>query len=374
MNKLFIAQLIDVLNRIAMQSKSKTVDLASKANATRVFKTLYKIGTDIYGYNFAKKLLEAKITDADDLKQLLISDDFRQKMMEDRQGAFLIKKIKLPTKAEIGKEMKAIYDKYKDQMSDDPDDVDDPLHTYAVRTQFSDGPVVFVDGIKSEAGRKEIRKWYAWLHKINYFQVRECSFEYWLKHPEVQSSTDHYQYQNDDLYKHEDNIAAEENLVENVNESFFDDGGRRFNKRRMIDDMASKRYNKYGRFDDLEDDFDDLDDDFEDIYNRNNTDDFYDDLEDDKEQDIFESSENETFAKGDMVRKINGNSQGFIIIDVLESEADIESAKRKRNYRRMLPKDFEVSENNPALAVMTVKGPKGGLNYIYPAIDFKHIE
>ena len=75
-----------------------------------------------------------------------------------------------------------------------------------------------------------------------------------------------------------------------------------------------------------------------------------------------------------MVQKINSkNKQGFIVIDVLESEADIESAKKKRNYRRMLPKGFEISEENPALAVMTVKGHKGGLNYIYPAADFKHI-
>lgn len=363
MNKLFTAQLIDVLNRIAMQSKSKRIDITSKANTTRVFKALYKIGTDIYGYNFAKRLSDAKITDGEDLKLLLSSDDFREKMMADRQGAFLVKKIKLPTKAELGKEMKAIYDKYKDQMSDNPDDVDDPLHTYAVRTQFGDGPVVFVDGIKSDAGRKEIRRWYAWMYKVNYFQVRECSFEYWLKHPESQNSTDNYEYQNDDLYKAEDEMMADEGLTESVkfvNESFDDDNfRRRGGRRRMIDDMSTKRFNKYHKFDDLEDDI--LSDEYDDFFNN------YDEADD------LDEAVSAEFKKGDMVRKINGNGQGFIVIDVLESEADIESAKRKRNYRRMLPKDFEVSENNPALAVMTVKGPRGGINYIYLASDFEHI-
>ena len=151
MNKLFTAQLIDVLNRIAMQSKSKRIDITSKANTTRVFKALYKIGTDIYGYNFAKRLSDAKITDGEDLKLLLSSDDFREKMMADRQGAFLIKKIKLPTKAAIAQEMKVLRDKYKNQISTDENDVDDPIHTYAVRTNpYGLAPDLFFDAIKCE--------------------------------------------------------------------------------------------------------------------------------------------------------------------------------------------------------------------------------
>lgn len=378
MRKIFIVQLIDTLNRIAHNSTSKMVDLSSKAGITRTFKALYKLGTDVYGYDFAKKLSDAKITDGDDLKELLMSDDFKAAMQADRQGMFLIKKIKFPTKAAIAQEMKEIHNKYKNQMSDNADDVEDPLHTYAIRTQFGDGPVVFVEGIKSEQGRREVRKWYAWVNKVNYFQVRECSFEYWLKHPETQDATDKYEYQNDDLYKAEDKMAMDEELIESiksVNESFDDDNfRRRGSKRRMMDNMASKRFNKYHKFDDLEDDFDEFDDfeDFEDMYNRNDTDNFYGDL-DDEDQDIFESSENETFAKGDMVEKVNGSGQGFIVIDVLESEADVDAAKRKRRYRTMLPKGFEISNETPALAVMTMKGERGGLNFIYPAIDFKHI-
>lgn len=381
MGKLFIAQLIDILNRISMKSNNGNVNLNTKANITKTFKLVYKLGTDVYGYNFAKKLSDYKIFDGNELKELLMSPDFIEILKSDKIGMFLIKKIKLPSKAEIAKEMKEVYNKYKDQMSKDPDDVDDPLHTYAIRTQFGDGPVVFVEGIKSEEGRREVRKWYAWMYKVNYFQVRECSFEHWVKHPETQEATDKYEYQNDDLYKAEDKMAMDEELIESinsVNESFDDDNfRRRGGKRRMMDNMVSKRFNKYRKFDDFEDNFDDLEDDFddfEDIYNRNNTDDFYGDLDDDKEQDIFESSENVSFAKGDMVEKINGNGQGFIVIDVLESDAEIEAAKRKRRYRTVLPKDFEISSENPALALMSIKGPRGGLNFIYAASDFKHVE
>ena len=364
MNKLFTAQLIDVLNRIAMQSKSKRIDITSKANTTRVFKALYKIGTDIYGYNFAKRLSDAKITDGEDLKLLLSSDDFREKMMADRQGAFLIKKIKLPTKAAIAQEMKVLRDKYKNQISTDENDVDDPIHTYAVRTNpYGLAPDLFVDGIKSEEGRREVRRLYAWMYKVNYFKVRECSFEWYLKHKKVDNDNSDIEYDDDDLYRYEDKMMADEGLIESVksvNESFDDDNfRRRGGRRRMIDDMSTKRFNKYHKFDDLEDDI--LSDEYDDFFNN------YDEADD------LDEAISAEFKKGDMVRKINGNGQGFIVIDVLESEADIESAKRKRNYRRILPKDFEVSENNPALAVMTVKGPKGGMNYIYPASDFEHI-
>lgn len=368
MSKLFVTQIIDILNRIAMQSKSKMVDISNKSAIARTFRLFYKIGNDVYGFNFIKKLGDAKIKDAEDFNELLISDDFKDALMADRQGMFLIKKIKFQTKTELAKEMKAIQKKYNNQMSEDINDVDDPEHTYAIRTNpYGLGPDVFVEGVKTEEGRREIRKWYAWFYKVNYFKVRECSVEWYLKHKKVDSDNSDIEYNDDDLYKYEDKMAMDEGLIESinsVNESFDDDGfRRRGGKRRMIDDMNSRRFNKYRRFDDLED-YDEFDD-FDDLYG---------DLDDDIDQDIFEASENITFAKGDMVQKINSkNEQGFIVIDVLESEADIESAKKKRNYRRMLPKGFEISEDNPALAVMTMKGHRGGLNYIYPAADFEHI-
>lgn len=376
MNKIFVVQLIDTLNRIAMTSKSKTIDLNSKANAAKIFRTLYRLGIDIYGYDFANRLSKAKITDGEDLKQLILSDEFKNELMNDRQGMFLIKRIKLPTKAAIAQEMKVLRDKYKNQISTDENDVDDPIHTYAVRTNpYGLAPDLFVDGVKSEEGRREVRRLYAWMYKVNYFKVRECSFEWYLKHKKVDGDDSDIEYNDDDLYRYEDKMSMDENLIESintVNESFNDKFGYRGGKRRMIDNMSTKRFNKYHKFDDLEDDFDEFDD-FEDMYNRNDTDDFYGNLDDDIEQDVFESSENETFVKGDMVEKVNGSKQGFIVIDVLESDADIDAAKRKRRYRTIFPKGFEVSSETPALAVMTMKGEKGGLNFIYPASEFVHI-
>ena len=357
MTKLFIAQLCDILNRLTVRKTNNVIDLSTKTAATKTFKLFYNLGNELFGYKFMQKLSELKIKDANDFKDLLNSDEVREMMMNDRQGMFIIKKIKFPTKAEVAKEMKAIYDKYKNNMSKNPDDVDDPIHTYAIRTQFGDGPVVFVDGVKSEEGRKEVRRWYAWFHKINYFQVRECSYDYWLKHPETQESTDRYEYQNDDLYAAEDKMAMDES----VNESFNDEmRPRRHSRRHMMDDMKTKRFTKYRKFDDFEDDdFDEFDNDI---------------FDDDFEDDIFESNDREVFTKGDMVQLANSkNDQGYIVIDVLESDTDVENAKKKRNYRKVLPKNFEISSETPALAVMTVKGERGGLNYIYPASDFKHI-
>lgn len=361
MNKIFVVQLIDTLNRIAMTSKSKTIDLNSKANAAKIFRTLYRLGIDIYGYDFANRLSKAKITDGEDLKQLILSDEFKNELMNDRQGMFLIKRIKLPTKAAIAQEMKVLRDKYKNQISTDENDVDDPIHTYAVRTNpYGLAPDLFVDGVKSEEGRREVRRLYAWMYKVNYFKVRECSFEWYLKHKKVDSDDSDIEYNDDDLYRYEDKISVDENLIESintVNESFDDKFRYRGGKRRMMDDMSSKRFNKYKKLDD----FDDFDDNFDD------------DLDFDTNINEFESNENETFARGDMVEKVNGSKQGFIVIDVLESDADIEAAKRKRRYRTIFPKGFEVSSETPALAVMTMKGERGGLNFIYPATDFKHV-
>jgi hypothetical protein len=71
----------------------------------------------------------------------------------------------------------------------DAADVDDAEHTYAIRTKFGNGPVIFVKGVKSDNGRHDVRKWYAWAHGINYFEVRECSFEHWANNPDTQIAT-----------------------------------------------------------------------------------------------------------------------------------------------------------------------------------------
>lgn len=248
MTKKFFIQVVDTLNKLSK------VDISTKLAANRTFRMFTKYGVDLYGYQFGKDLSNEKIKDGDLFREWLNSDEIREQLAADRVGKMLIKRIQFPKKSDLYKENKAIYDKYKDQMSKKSEDVNDPLHTYAIRTQFGDGPVVFVEGVKSEEGRREIRKWYAWMYKVNYFQVRECSFEYWLKHPETQDATDNYEYQNDDLYKEE---------IRDIDESYNVEPMYRKRKstskrRGMVDDRNDRAFKKHRKFD-----FDEEIDDFE---------------------------------------------------------------------------------------------------------------
>lgn len=416
-------QLVAVMNRMLL--KGLKLNISTKVDANKTFRLLSRYGTDMYGYDFGKGMSESKILSGEDLQLVFMSDDFKNMLANDSQGEYLTKKIKFPSKMAYGKEMQEIYNKYKNNMSKNPDDVDDPVHTYAIRTQFGEGPVVFVDGVKSDAGRKEVRRWYAWAYKVNYFSVRECSFEYWLKHPETQDSTDHMEYTDDDLYKDE--------VVENMNESVMFPNKREveFNKvyadvkklyrngdismkninnvlagiddelysmvdcdeDLLVDVLTDFKYNAMNSDDMFESfNFDDEEDDrfiyhrsnprkhrldkmfnkyphrYKNIDNFDDFEDTQDDIDDNLYNDDFELTEdNESvdFVKGDMVKNTKG--QAFIVIDTLYSDDDVERAKRKRNYRRMYDKDFNISHENPVLAVMTMKGPRGGMNYIYPA-------
>lgn len=58
---------------------------------------------------------------------------------------------------------------------------------WVVRTNNGCGPVVFMNG-KATDGHK-VRRAYAKKFGIDYFQVRECTMEYWLRHPEKQQAT-----------------------------------------------------------------------------------------------------------------------------------------------------------------------------------------
>ena len=84
---------------------------------------------------------------------------------------------------------KKIAEEYGNNIVEDITTVEDLTQLYVIRTQTGNGPVIFVTGVKSDEGRHEIRRWYSYQHKVNYFQVRECSYEYWANHPETQDST-----------------------------------------------------------------------------------------------------------------------------------------------------------------------------------------
>ncbi len=236
--KIFLTRFIDTLNSL------KSVDVSSKNAADRTFKALLSMGVSKYGDRFVEMLKSPAIDviDGTQLRELFDSEDFQNVLRGDRGGRAVLAKAKLSKASTIAKENTAIYNKYKDQMSENPDDVDNPNQTYAVRTQMGDGPVIFVEGVKSPEGRREIRRWYAWMYKVNYFQVRECSFDYWAAHPETQTATADIWYQNDDLYKAE---------LKDIDESYDERLPRRratSRRRGMMDARDDRRFKKHRNF------------------------------------------------------------------------------------------------------------------------------
>lgn len=189
MKKILAIQVIDVLSKVAARSNSKKVDITTAATSTVSFNAFIRMGTDVYGYPFASRIADEGITNANQFAMLLMSDSFKDILKADSIGVNVIKQIKYPTKARVAEEMKAIRNKYKDMIFDNADDADSDDYTYAIRTQYGDGPIVFVKGVRSDAGRHEVRRWYAWAYGINYFEVRECSFSHWANNPGTQVST-----------------------------------------------------------------------------------------------------------------------------------------------------------------------------------------
>lgn len=189
MKKILAIQVIDVLTKVAARNSSKKVDISSVSSAKISFNKFIQMGTDVYGWVFASHLSDAGITNANQFAELLMSESFKDILRNDSIGKNAIKQIKYPSAAKIADEMKSIHDKYKNQMTTNSDEVSDTEQTYAIRTQFGDGPIVFVKGVRSDEGRHEVRRWYAWAHGINYFEVRECSYEYWANNPGMQIAT-----------------------------------------------------------------------------------------------------------------------------------------------------------------------------------------
>lgn len=189
MKKIIAIQIIDILSRIASRLNSKKVDITSTTTTAAAFNAFIKMGTDVYGYSFVSRIAEEGVRNAGQFAMLLMSDSFKDILNTDSVGIKVIKQIKYPTKARVNEEMKAIRNKYKNMIFDNVDDVVCNDYTYAIRTQYGDGPIVFVNGVRSDEGRHEIRRWYAWMYKINYFEVRECSYEYWVNNPNIQNAT-----------------------------------------------------------------------------------------------------------------------------------------------------------------------------------------
>ena len=186
---IFDLHLIEILSRVPSYGKITRIDISNKQSAVKTYNLLLDLGMAKYGRQFLVNLMAKGVKTTGDFTALLEDEAFIEMLQNDTIGKSLVKKIKYPSASKVKQEMKKIAEEYGSNIVTDITTVEDPTQLYAIRTKNGDGPVVFITGVKSDDGRHAIRRWYAYQYKVNYFQVRECSYEYWANHPESQEST-----------------------------------------------------------------------------------------------------------------------------------------------------------------------------------------
>ena len=186
---IFDLHLIDILSKVSSYGKLNRIDISNKQSEDKTYNFSLELGLNKYGREFLTKLIAKGVKRASDFTALLTDESFINMLQNDSIGKSLIKKIKYPSASRVKQEMKKIAEEYGNNIVEDITAVEDLTQLYVIRTQTGNGPVIFVTGVKSDEGRHAIRRWYSYQHKVNYFQVRECSYEYWANHPETQDST-----------------------------------------------------------------------------------------------------------------------------------------------------------------------------------------
>lgn len=186
---IFDLHLIEILSRVPSYGKITRIDISNKQSAVKTYNLLLDLGMAKYGRQFLVNLMAKGVKTTGDFTALLEDEAFIEMLQNDTIGKSLVKKIKYPSASKVKQEMKKIAEEYGSNIVTDITTVEDPTQLYTIRTKNGDGPVVFITGVKSDDGRHAIRRWYAYQYKVNYFQVRECSYEYWANHPESQEST-----------------------------------------------------------------------------------------------------------------------------------------------------------------------------------------
>ena len=186
---IFDLHLIDILSKVSSYGKLNRIDISNKQSEDKTYNFILELGLNKYGREFLTKLIAKGVKRASDFTALLTDESFINMLQNDSIGKSLIKKIKYPSASRVKQEMKKIAEEYGNNIVEDITTVEDLTQLYVIRTQTGNGPVIFVTGVKSDEGRHDIRRWYSYQYKVNYFQVRECSYEYWANHPETQYST-----------------------------------------------------------------------------------------------------------------------------------------------------------------------------------------
>ena len=187
MNKLTFVKIVETLNWLP----TKTIAVNTAAGANKAHALFLMTARNKFGFGFINELKELGLNYTNVFKDYLNSETFREALEADTFGKGVIKKMKFSKAADIKRECTNIYNKYKDYMTTEVDEVENGDGVFAIRTQYGTGPVVFVKDMPNFGyeARHEVRRWYAWKYKINYLEVRECSYDFWNNHEETQYAT-----------------------------------------------------------------------------------------------------------------------------------------------------------------------------------------
>jgi hypothetical protein len=187
MNRLTYVKIVETLNYVPL----KTIAVNTDAGANKAYTLFLEVAKNKFGFNFLNELKELGLKSSRVFRDYLNSANFRETLETDNFGKSLLNKIKFSKDSEIKKECTKIYNKYKDFMTTEENDIADTNGVFAIRTQYGTGPVVFIKDMPDFGyeARHEVRRWYAWQYKINYFEVRECSYDFWNNHEDSQIAT-----------------------------------------------------------------------------------------------------------------------------------------------------------------------------------------
>lgn len=186
MKDIVFVKMVEVLNAMPV----KNIMVNNDTNAAKMFVTFMECAKNKYGYEFCRELNALGFKKFIVFKDYINSQVFRDMLAKDSNKK-LIERIKFSKAAEMNRECENIYNKYKNYMFDEIDDTENNEGVFAIRTKWGNGPVVFVRNMSdfNYEARHEVRRWYAWKYKINYFEVRECSYDFWNNHEESRYAT-----------------------------------------------------------------------------------------------------------------------------------------------------------------------------------------
>lgn len=181
---------IKAINVLASLSMKKIV-VNTIIDAGRVYREFMQIAQAKYGSSFKQELESLGLVNGLRFRDWINSATTREALTLDTIGNKLVSRIKFAKASDIEKEIKNIYAKYEKFIVTNEEEITSIDGTFAVRTNDGHGPVVFITGMPDFGydARHEVRRWYAWQYKIDYYAVRECSYEFWNNNPEVQCAT-----------------------------------------------------------------------------------------------------------------------------------------------------------------------------------------